>query len=1301
MMRNILLDLKQEQFIKAILGIKSLIAFFILCISQSLSAISINDMINPENGHSIYLQYDGSQWSYAIPKDMEKPTVYTPFPGNTITGNDPTMTIRVQALSHAELNFNNAIFSNLTNEIGSNLVLRGDFTAGIFNRGILEIISGNINTDVSNVNSLTITGGHIQMKSTGSSALSNSEEGTCIISGNAKVNVISEKRGPAIWNQGKFYIKENAKVSCVGGCSTSLKTGHPSGLGFFIEGGEFSSQGITNGISFDEVNGFSSSGDFIMTGGSVHFKAGSWTSDPTKSSLDAYGFQGGSIVQILGGTLYAEGPSDISYSKGSVIFSNATFEVGTDAKVIFKGGDRALLSTGLCFYENSKWDIKGTVIVQGGSDSQYSYGINYEDSHVIPTLKLSEGRILAYGETAALGCIYFWGNLKKGDWDNVWKEGRFLQWKLPSGEFLEDGVSYTVYEKDSEEEILTFTGTPETKNITSFGTNLPVGEYILKKTDKEGTIQQMGVFSQEESSSNAKDLDDDEKTFSVCENSISTYVDIRDAKVARSVTYKLKNLTTDGKTTIDDGEYLSFTLSPIDNYKLPSSIVITMGEILLDESVDYEYDKEIGEVRVICAVTGDVVVEASGVNDPSVIESEFTLLKEGNGEFKATYTYLEDETDPESIITGTIYADTTYTVINQEQFKITATPAEGSELVKVVHIQNGKETELPDIQPGVEFDYNIVVADTLKAYFKEKGIPSSSCELSGDQDYTLTYTQDAGWSYTTPGNETPVYFTDTICGSTTGSVTVIIPESEYTLVFQNCSVDSLNVKSNAGALWVDGNVIANVATGNIHMKSGSLIQAPEGKGVVTLTEPTEGGSYTAFAFAQTFETGRRLPVGTNVSFRITPEEGYEVESALFGKVSMMDTFAENMVNHTITESDTDLTVTITFKKVEVVSTPLDLTQVTDTVTVSYENNNWYYQETGKEKVVFTGEVTGTNNTVVLLAEDIPTDAPALQFAENSEVGSLVVSEGSALQVEGSVTVGSVSGNIKVEEDTKIKPANAADLQKLNLEEDNQDQDGGFYNVFAFGKELEGGETLPIGTVLTFNISVEDGYELESAKIGEVDLSKEEPLLRTRAVSTTVKRYYEITGKESNLKVEITFRKTNTDEPEDPDTPPVDPVKYYNIYKESICDGVNVSFSKNPVKEGGSISIKVEKDEENYTFENFKVWYKEGYYGNWEELKESTQPGEYKIQNIWNHIYVKAEGSAKKNPTGIEEVEGVKVYTKDGSLFVQTLQREQVIVISMTGAVVKNEEQIGLKQYHGLNPGIYIVRIGEQVFKIRI
>lgn len=164
----------------------------------------------------------------------------------------------------------------------------------------------------------------------------------------------------------------------------------------------------------------------------------------------------------------------------------------------------------------------------------------------------------------------------------------------------------------------------------------------------------------------------------------------------------------------------------------------------------------------------------------------------------------------------------------------------------------------------------------------------------------------------------------------------------------------------------------------------------------------------------------------------------------------------------------------------------------------------------------------------------------------------------------------------------------------------------------------------------------------------------------------------------------------------------DPISYYNIYVEDVCDGVEVSTSKQVVREGGSITVYVEKDTANYTFDNFKVYYKRSYYGGWEELKEGTQPGEYPIKNIWTHIYIKAEGAEEKeDPTGIEQIEGVKVYTKDGSLYVQTPQREQVIIVSMSGAVVKNEEQIGLKQYHGLQPGIYIVRVGDKAYKVRL
>ena len=171
---------------------------------------------------------------------------------------------------------------------------------------------------------------------------------------------------------------------------------------------------------------------------------------------------------------------------------------------------------------------------------------------------------------------------------------------------------------------------------------------------------------------------------------------------------------------------------------------------------------------------------------------------------------------------------------------------------------------------------------------------------------------------------------------------------------------------------------------------------------------------------------------------------------------------------------------------------------------------------------------------------------------------------------------------------------------------------------------------------------------------------------------------------------------------DPDYRP-DPISYYNIYVEDVCDGVDITTSKNVVREGGSISLYVEKDTANYTFDNFQVYYKRSYYGPWEVLEEGVQPGEYPINNIWTHIYVKAEGAEEKeeDPTGIEQVEGVKVYTKDGSLYVQTPQREQVLVITMTGVVVKNEEQVGLKQYHGLQPGIYIVRVGDRAYKLRL
>ena len=165
---------------------------------------------------------------------------------------------------------------------------------------------------------------------------------------------------------------------------------------------------------------------------------------------------------------------------------------------------------------------------------------------------------------------------------------------------------------------------------------------------------------------------------------------------------------------------------------------------------------------------------------------------------------------------------------------------------------------------------------------------------------------------------------------------------------------------------------------------------------------------------------------------------------------------------------------------------------------------------------------------------------------------------------------------------------------------------------------------------------------------------------------------------------------------------VKPIKYYNIYIDTVCPGLNVEVSKDVVQEGHQVSayltIQAECDTTGMRFE-----YKRGLFGYWKDLKEleGVQPGEYIIKNIYTDIYIRALDATlpEEEPTGIEDVEGVKAYAKDGSIYVYTPSREQVTIIGMSGAIIKHAEQVGLQSY-SVSRGIYIVRIGEKVFKLK-
>ena len=165
----------------------------------------------------------------------------------------------------------------------------------------------------------------------------------------------------------------------------------------------------------------------------------------------------------------------------------------------------------------------------------------------------------------------------------------------------------------------------------------------------------------------------------------------------------------------------------------------------------------------------------------------------------------------------------------------------------------------------------------------------------------------------------------------------------------------------------------------------------------------------------------------------------------------------------------------------------------------------------------------------------------------------------------------------------------------------------------------------------------------------------------------------------------------------------DKPEYYNIYIDTVCPGLNVEVSRDVVKGGNEVSVYLTIQSECDTT-GMRFEYKRGLFGWWEDLKplESAQPGEYVIKNIYTDIYIRAlDATMPDDATGLEEVEGVKAYAQDGNIYVYTPNRMPVWIVSMTGAVLRNEEQVGLHAYDRLTRGIYIVRVGEQVFKIRL
>lgn len=121
-------------------------------------------------------------------------------------------------------------------------------------------------------------------------------------------------------------------------------------------------------------------------------------------------------------------------------------------------------------------------------------------------------------------------------------------------------------------------------------------------------------------------------------------------------------------------------------------------------------------------------------------------------------------------------------------------------------------------------------------------------------------------------------------------------------------------------------------------------------------------------------------------------------------------------------------------------------------------------------------------------------------------------------------------------------------------------------------------------------------------------------------------------------------------------------------------------------------------EGNYTDE-IRLLFKRGENGSW-ETQYGSGFGDFYIDNVQSDIYVKAERYA---PVANETIksEDVSVCTRNGNLYVQTSNLQQVNIIALNGTIMRSQKQSGLQCYEGLKPGVYLVRVGGKVLKVLI
>ena len=357
-----------------------------------------------------------------------------------------------------------------------------------------------------------------------------------------------------------------------------------------------------------------------------------------------------------------------------------------------------------------------------------------------------------------------------------------------------------------------------------------------------------------------------------------------------------------------------------------------------------------------------------------------------------------------------------------------------------------------------------------------------------------------------------------------------------------------------------------------------------------------------------------------------------------------------------------------------------------------------------------GGIVGYSNFICAVSNSSNTGA----MSGNSEaVGGIIGSNTSYASVTNSyylestceAGVGNDSGTVPSEEDMEKTEEEYKSGEVAYLLQDGQTEQ-------IWGQDLDSGYPIPLGSL---NEEARDDYVIYTVTFTYTvpGVEEETKVIQygnsgtaiTAPTVAPVEGYTFAWDKEvptqfgaENMKITGTFTKDEEpEEPTEPEEPDVPQITYYDVRFVQPNDSVRFAYRGDQVREGNTFSFSASVAE-GYDPRTLVVEYRRGPVGIWREATLDTD-GKYHIRANYADLYIRARVEPL-NPTGVEAIgdEAVKVYTDNGAICVYTPSEERVIIVSMSGAVVRMDEQVGTRRYD-LPKGIYIVRVGDEVFKV--